>query len=122
LATNGLERPWAGNVWLNPPFGRGFAEWMHKINSEFGRGLVTQLICLIPVRTNAKWFRAFGNGTGVSLCFPPAIKFINGVTLEPSPTAAMMPNVICYLGHRHREFMECFREFGLVTHSSEAQS
>jgi phage N-6-adenine-methyltransferase len=118
--TNGLDKPWAGNVWLNPPYGRGFAKWMHKINAEFANGLMTQLTCLIPVRTSAKWFQAFGEA-GVSLCFPLGIKFINGITMEPSPTAAMMPNVICYLGPRRKEFTEAFKVFGLVAVASECK-
>lgn len=111
--TNGLDKEWHGRVWLNPPYGKGFARWMHKLNSEFARGRTTQATFLIPVRTNAKWFQALGNGT-ISLCFPPSIKFINGQTLEQSRTAALMPNVIAYVGSGHDEFAEEFRGFGIV--------
>jgi len=50
-----------------------------------------------------------------------SILFILLLPLEPANTSAMLPNVICYIGHRHRQFMELFRKFGLVTRSPEAQ-
>lgn len=28
---DGLERPWEGRVWLNPPYGRETVQWMRKI-------------------------------------------------------------------------------------------
>lgn len=112
--TNGLDKEWRGRVWLNPPYGKGFAKWMHRLNSEFAAGRTKQATCLIPVRTNAKWFQVLGNGTGVSLCFPPSIKFVDGRTMQPSGTAALMPNVIVYLGDRHSQFAEAFRTIGMV--------
>ena len=111
--TNGLDKPWNGNVWLNPPYGKGFAAWMHKANAECASGRAVQIICLIPVRTNAGWFQSLGK-LGISLCFPRSIKFINGTTMLQSTTAAMMPNVVVYVGKKHREFAEAFREFGVV--------
>jgi phage N-6-adenine-methyltransferase len=111
--TNGLDKPWIGTVFLNPPYGRGFAAWMHKANSECASGRTNQLICLIPVRTNAGWFQSLGD-LGLSLCFPRSIKFINGSTMLQSTTAAMMPNLIAYVGDRHEEFREAFRVFGIV--------
>ena len=110
--TNGLDKDWFGNVWLNGPFGEGFVRWMHKANVEFASGRVSQMICLIPAWTNGKWFQSFGD-KGVSLCFPRPIRFINGLTLEPGKPA-MSPNVIVYLGHRHDEFAQQFGQFGLV--------
>jgi phage N-6-adenine-methyltransferase len=115
--TNGLDKDWNGNVWLNPPYGNGFAAWMHKVNSECASGRTNQIICLIPVRTNAGWFQSLG-GLGISLCFPRSIKFIDGSTMLQSTTAAMMPNVIVYVGNKHREFAEAFREFGVVVRVS----
>ena len=92
----------------------GFAQWMHRLNSEFAAGRTTQATCLIPVRTNAKWFQTLGNGAGVSLCLPHSIKFVDGRTMQQRKTAALMPNVIVYVGNRHTQFAEAFRKFGMV--------
>ena len=29
-ADNGLEQPWEGTVWMNPPYGRAIGDWMRK--------------------------------------------------------------------------------------------
>lgn len=47
----GLNRPWAGCVWLNPPFDRyQVGEWVHKL-ADHGNG-----IALLHARTEADWF------------------------------------------------------------------
>jgi site-specific DNA-methyltransferase (adenine-specific) len=113
IATDGLSKPWVGNVLLNPPYGIGLSKWMHKLNEELASGRVTQAICFIPVRTSARWFRTLC-GCGATLCFPKPIKFVHGPTGKQKDTA-WMPIVIVYIGHRHEEFAQNFREFGLVT-------
>jgi len=110
--TDGLSKPWVGRLWLNPPYGLGLARWMHKLIEELEQGRVSQVICLIPVRTGAKWFHRLC-GRGASLCFPRPIKFVNGLTGEQKATA-LMPNVIVYLGDRHEEFRKAFQRFGLI--------
>ena len=47
---NGLYLPWAGRVWLNPPYGRETFKWMERL-SEHGNG-----IALIFARTETKGF------------------------------------------------------------------
>lgn len=48
---DGLARPWAGRVWMNPPFGRGINRWLAKL-AEHGDG-----IALLPARTETRpWF------------------------------------------------------------------
>lgn len=46
----GLEQPWHGRVWMNPPFGREAIQWMHRLASH-GNG-----IALIPARTETAMF------------------------------------------------------------------
>lgn len=48
--TNGLERPWRGRVWLNPPFGQETAQWIARL-AEHGNG-----IALTFARTDTRWF------------------------------------------------------------------
>lgn len=31
---DGLSQPWEGNVWCNPPYGRGIGDWVAKAQSE----------------------------------------------------------------------------------------
>jgi hypothetical protein len=48
---NGLVQPWAGRVWLNPPYGRGTAEWLERL-ARHGDGLA-----LVFARTDTRWYQ-----------------------------------------------------------------
>ena len=37
MAEDGLEMPWEGHVWCNPPYGRGIGKWVRKA-AESNRG------------------------------------------------------------------------------------
>jgi len=50
---DGLAEPWAGRVWLNPPFGNCAAAWMEKLA---GHGLG---VAMIPARTETRMFFSF---------------------------------------------------------------
>jgi hypothetical protein len=110
--TDGRSKPWYGRVFLNAPYGVGLAEWMHKLIKELVSGRVTQVVCIIPARTDAGWFHTLC-GFGASLCFPRPIKFINGLTGKQKDTS-WLPIVIVYVGNRHAEFAQQFRQFGIV--------
>lgn len=47
---DGLNLPWFGRIWLNPPYGRETFKWMHKL-SEHKSG-----IALIFARTETRGF------------------------------------------------------------------
>lgn len=47
---DGLNQPWHGTVWLNPPFGRDAARWLARL-VEHGDG-----IALLPARTETRMF------------------------------------------------------------------
>lgn len=47
---DGLQMPWRGRVWLNPPFGKEAVKWLRKMR-DHGNG-----IALIPARTETAMF------------------------------------------------------------------
>lgn len=47
---DGLDQPWFGRVWLNPPFGREAVKWLRKL-VQHGNG-----IALVPARTETAMF------------------------------------------------------------------
>lgn len=47
---DGLNAPWRGRVWMNPPFGREAVKWLRKLAAH-GNG-----IALIPARTETAMF------------------------------------------------------------------
>lgn len=48
---DGLREHWRGRVWMNPPYGRGIDEWIHRL-FQHGNG-----IALVPARTDTEWFQ-----------------------------------------------------------------
>jgi hypothetical protein len=61
IKDDGLAQEWAGNVWLNPPYGPETHKWLHKLSEHKDGG-----IALIFARTETDmfhryvWKRAFG--------------------------------------------------------------
>lgn len=51
LPSDGLNNPWHGRVWLNPPYGRELEFWLDKLKRH-GNG-----IALLFSRTDTKWFQ-----------------------------------------------------------------
>lgn len=47
---DGLNLPWFGRVWCNPPYGSEARDWLEKLG-QHGDG-----IALIPPRMGAQWF------------------------------------------------------------------
>lgn len=68
---NGLELPWFGFVWLNPPFGgrNGIVPWLDRF-IEHGNG-----IALTPDRTSAPWFQDAARSVDAILFVTPKVKF-----------------------------------------------
>jgi hypothetical protein len=50
-ADDGLSQPWAGRIWLNPPYGRGVERWLERL-SQHGDGLA-----LVFARTDTQWYQ-----------------------------------------------------------------
>lgn len=70
---DGLTKPWAGRVWLNPPYGRGETpRWVLKLAQSAERGDAVGF-ALVPAATEAKWFQNL-----VWLRAAQAVVFIKG--------------------------------------------
>ena len=55
---DGLAHPWAGRVWLNPPWGHKATPWLERLAAH-GNG-----IALLPARTETRAFFAHVWGAG----------------------------------------------------------
>ncbi len=52
---NGLVQPWAGRVWMNPPYGRALPAWIAKAH-EAADTTADIVCCLVPARTDTRWW------------------------------------------------------------------
>lgn len=56
-AVDGLIAPWNGQIFCNPPWGRGkILPWLKKGALEMDSGRVSLIIWLLPVATDTEWF------------------------------------------------------------------
>jgi len=54
-ADDGLTRDWSRDIcWMNPPYGRVIGDWIKKAYEESLKGAT--VVCLLPARTDTKWF------------------------------------------------------------------
>lgn len=109
-----FDNPWAGRVWLNPPYGEN-KRWIDEIVRYWDAGDVTQLSMLSPV-----W--AFGTNQAAPLIERSSSMLL----LTPTPSfwgrnrhgeiagplearfGSNMPHAIVYLGPRVKEMKEAF--------------
>lgn len=60
---DGLSQVWRGLCWMNPPYGRtagkgqGIGAWMRKAFVEVHREEATAVVCLVPARTDTRWWQ-----------------------------------------------------------------
>ena len=85
--TDGLKQQWRGNVWLNPPYGRGIADWCRKAHEEVRAGRARCVVMLLPARTDTEWF---------SFCQKHAlIQFMRGrLKFENTESSAPFPSLL----------------------------
>lgn len=74
---DGLNKPWRGRVWLNPPFGAEAAKWMERM-ADHGNG-----IALLAARTETRMFFKYiwDHPNATQVCFlrgRPHFHYVNG--------------------------------------------
>jgi len=88
MADDGLSRPWKGCVWLNPPYGRGIGAWMRKAQHEAALGNAERVVCLVPARVDARWYRGAAAAAALVRIWPGRITF--GADAAPFPSAVIV--------------------------------
>lgn len=118
---NGLEQPWHGNVWLNPPYGRGIIEAFVERLLEWNRRLVSWqdcywgAHCLTNACTDTAWWQALAQESTV--CFLRGrVRFWGPMEHGNSPTQGQT----VFLLTENMEVVRRFREnFGPLGHIME---
>lgn len=91
---NGLDQPWTGQVWCNPPYGRNVGQWVKKAHdTASGGGLV---VMLLPARTDTRWFHDYIYGK-------TEVRFIKGrLKFGSCQNAAPFPSMVVIFGGEHK--------------------
>lgn len=112
----GLTYDWHGNVWLNPPYGRGEYNqsnqglWSAYLLDQFERGYIDQAVLLVNNTPDRSWFWPLWH---YPICFTyRRIRFVamQGAA-KHSPTHG---NAFVYLGPNVVRFRTFFSDFGHV--------
>ena len=118
---NGLELPWYGRVWLNPPFGRSQMPgkkmnqglWIRKLLQEWEMGHVLQAVLLTTCRPDTSWFHPLWQ---FPICFADhKVGFYlpeEGQILQEHSHAH--GTLFVYLGFDEQRFIDIFSRFGRI--------
>jgi ParB family transcriptional regulator, chromosome partitioning protein len=114
---NGLERPWFGKVWMNPPYSRGLmAKFVGRLLHQYELGNIEAGIMLVHNCSETAWFQISGAGA-TRICFPKGrVDFRNPArTIQSTPGRGQS---LLYYGPDPKRFDEVFGGIGLVMASA----
>lgn len=109
---DGRKLPWAGRVWMNPPYARPLIDdFCAKLAKEYAAGNVTQAITLTNNATETGWFHGLAE-VATAMCFPrQRVKFWHP---EKESAAPLQGQAVVYLGDHDEDFRTRFVEFGFT--------
>jgi hypothetical protein len=115
IGMNGLDKDWAGRVWLNPPYGKSEGAesnqelWSRRLIEQFQSGITIEAVLLVNANTEAKWFQPLYD---YLICFTNhRIRFYNTEGTSSQPTQG---NALIYFGPQKARFTELFKQFGPI--------
>jgi phage N-6-adenine-methyltransferase len=108
---DGLTQPWAGRVWMNPPYAQPLVDrFATRLAREHAAGAVVEAITLLNNATETAWFQELA-AQAAALCFPRGrVHFWH----PGKSSAPLQGQVVVYLGGRPGTFAAGFHRFGSV--------
>lgn len=82
---DGLNRPWGTSTYVNPPYGREIGKWIEKAYREGELGKT--IVCLIPSRTDTKWWHDWVMQAHKIRFLRGRLKFGDATNSAPFPSA-----------------------------------
>jgi phage N-6-adenine-methyltransferase len=89
---NGLIQEWSGVCWMNPPYGREISLWVRKAY-ESSLTVSTVVVCLLPARTDTKWWHDY------VIAHAESVRFIKGRLRFSGKGPAPFPSALVVFGH-----------------------
>ena len=109
---SGLDQPWEGRVWLNPPYTSDLVtRFADKLTREYKADRVDQACLLTNNATETQWFQKTVRVAN-AVCFPDGrITYWNPDRTSRTP---LQGQVVLYFGSEVRLFRSTFGELGAV--------
>ena len=112
INTNGLDKPWPGNVWLNPPYAAAMMkQFVSTLIGKLDKGEVKQCIMLTHCNTDTQWYHQCYDHYSAICQTRGRVRFYNANGKANSPTHGHM---FMYFGKRRAKFANVFRQFGSI--------
>ena len=87
---DGLSKDWSGHtVFMNPPYGRDIKHWLKKAYDE-GQKPNTTVVCLIPARTDTKYWHEYVMKAQAIYFVKGRLKFGDSENAAPFPSAVVI--------------------------------
>ncbi len=101
IAEDGLSKDWKNEiVFMNPPYGSQIGAWIEKAYNESLKG--STVVCLIPARTDTKYWHDFIFGKAQIRFLKGRVKFAGGLYSAPFPSA-----IVVFQKGVHVNFRSC---------------
>lgn len=84
---NGLNQPWRGSCWMNPPYGDVIGAWIAKAHEAGERGAT--VVCLVPARTDTNWWWDHARYGEVRF-LKGRLRFVGAESGAPFPSAVVI--------------------------------
>ena len=82
---DGLSVGWPqGMKWMNPPYGREIGKWVKRASEE------KNTVCLLPARTDTKWFHEYILGKADIRFLKGRLKFGGSKNSAPFPSMVVI--------------------------------
>jgi len=110
--TNGLDKPWYGNVFLNPPYNQPDIKYfINKLIEEYNLGNTLQAILLTNDNTDTTWFQDALKTSSCVCLHSGRINFYKPNNTTTSPTNGQS---FFYFGKNIQGFFNEFSKHGIV--------
>ena len=108
---DGLDQPWFGRVFMNPPYTRTLIQqFCEKLVEQYLAGHVTQAVVLVNNATETKWFQALLS-VASAVCLPIGrVQFWH----PDKPVTPRQGQAVLYLGENTAGFTTAFNDLGNV--------
>jgi len=112
VETNGLDKQWTGNVWMNPPYSNPeVQQFTDKVIAEFKAGNIGEAIVLTNNSADTGWHRAMQDACTRMCTTTGRIRFESPTRQGNSPA---MGQSFFYFGDDPERFKDVFSNIGNV--------
>ena len=87
---DGLEEPWFGKAFVNPPYGRDIWRWVEKCHYEVTRGTAELVVALLPVSPDTRWWQTWVSQATEARFLKGRITFVGAAGPAPFASAIVV--------------------------------